>query len=170
MAEDWIEIGTLARRSGVAASALRYYEAQGLLTGARSAAGRRRYPRGVLRRVAFIRVAQSLGLSLTEIRAALATLPGERTPTQADWARLSRSWQPMLDARIAALTRLRDQLDSCIGCGCLSLRRCALYNPGDVASALGEGPRYMLGDKRPRPASGALSRRRELAKKPPRGG
>lgn len=167
MVEDWIEIGTLARRSGVAASALRYYEAQGLLTGARSARGRRRYSREVLRRVAFIRVAQSLGLSLTQIRAALAALPGERTPTQADWARLSRNWRPMLDARIAALMRLRDQLDSCIGCGCLSLRRCALYNSGDAASVLGEGPRYLLGDPPPRSAVGPLSQPKRSARKPP---
>jgi MerR family transcriptional regulator, redox-sensitive transcriptional activator SoxR len=151
--DEWIEIGPLARRSGVAASALRYYEDQGLLAGGRSASGRRRYPRAVLRRVAFIRVAQSLGLSLAEIRAALATLPGERTPTPADWQRLSRSWQPVLDARIAALTRLRDQLSACIGCGCLSMQRCALYNPGDVAGALGEGPRYLLGDAPPRPGT-----------------
>jgi MerR family transcriptional regulator, redox-sensitive transcriptional activator SoxR len=102
-----------------------------------------------LRRVAFIRVAQSLGLSLAQIRAALATLPDGRTPTQADWARLSGDWQPLLNARIAALTRLRDQLASCIGCGCLSIERCALYNPGDAAAAvLGEGPRYLLGDQR----------------------
>jgi MerR family transcriptional regulator, redox-sensitive transcriptional activator SoxR len=152
LADDWIEIGSLARRAGVAASALRFYEAQGLLAGGRSAAGRRRYPRAALRRVAFIRVAQSLGLSLAEIRTALATLPGERTPTQADWARLSRGWQPLLDARIAALTRLRDQLASCIGCGCLSMRRCALFNPADAAAALGSGPRYLLGDRPLAPA------------------
>lgn len=144
---DWIEIGTLARRAGVAASALRFYESQGLLTGSRTAGGRRRYPRAALRRVAFIRVAQSLGLSLADILAALATLPGERTPTQADWARLSRTWRPMLDARIAAMTRLRDQLDACIGCGCLSIKRCSLYNPGDTAATLGEGPRYLLEDR-----------------------
>ena len=137
---DWLEIGTLARRAGVAASALRFYEEQGLLAGSRSAGGRRRYPRAALRRVAFIRVAQSLGLSLAEIRAALATLPGERTPTQADWAKLSRSWQPLLDARIAALTRLRDQLASCIGCGCLSMKRCALHQPGRRSSAARQRP------------------------------
>ncbi len=147
MATTWIEIGELARRSGVAASALRFYETQGLLSGTRTAAGRRQYPRDMLRRVAFIRAAQAVGLSLDHIKAALATLPGARTPTQADWQRLSRGWQPLLDARIAALTRLRDQLSSCIGCGCLSLRRCALYNPGDVASARGSGPRYLLGDQ-----------------------
>lgn len=142
-----IEIGELARRSGVAASALRFYEAQGLLAGSRTASGRRQYPRETLRRVAFIRAAQAVGLSLVDIQAALAGLPGGRTPTQADWERLSRGWQPLLDARIAALTRLRDQLSSCIGCGCLSLRRCALYNPSDAAAHLGSGPRYLLGDR-----------------------
>lgn len=147
MALPPIEIGELARRAGVAASALRFYEAQGLLQGSRTAGGRRQYPREALRRVAFIRAAQAVGLRLDEIRAALATLPGARTPTQADWARLSRRWQPLLDERIAALTRLRDQLSSCIGCGCLSLRRCALYNPGDAAARLGAGPRYLLGDR-----------------------
>jgi MerR family redox-sensitive transcriptional activator SoxR len=148
MPDDWIDIGPFAQRAGVAASTLRYYEAQGLLAGGRSDSGRRRYPRATLRLVAFIRVAQSLGLSLAQIRAALATLPDGRTPTQADWARLSGDWQPLLDARIAALTRLRDQLASCIGCGCLSMERCALYNPGDAAAVLGEGPRYLLGDQR----------------------
>ena len=147
MAATPIEIGELARRAGVAASALRFYEAQGLLSGSRTAGGRRQYPREALRRVAFIRAAQAVGLSLDDIRSALATLPGARTPTQADWARLSRTWQPLLDERIAALTRLRDQLSSCIGCGCLSLRRCALYNPGDAAAKLGSGPRYLLGDR-----------------------
>lgn len=142
----WISIGDLSKRAGVAASALRFYQAQGLLEGGRSASGRRQFPREALRRVAFIRAAQAVGLSLDEIRSALATLPGARTPTQADWARLSRSWQPLLDARIAALTRLRDQLSSCIGCGCLSLRRCALYNPGDAAGRRGSGPRYLMGD------------------------
>jgi MerR family redox-sensitive transcriptional activator SoxR len=141
---DWIAIGPFARRAGVPASTLRYYEAEGLLHGGRSESGRRRYPRSTLRRVAFIRVAQSIGLTLDQIRAALATLPGERTPTPADWSRLSRNWRPLLDARIAALTQLRDQLDACIGCGCLSLKRCALYNPGDQAAASGSGARFML--------------------------
>ncbi|MBL8302058.1 MAG: redox-sensitive transcriptional activator SoxR [Ideonella sp.] len=147
MPTTWIPIGELARRAGVAASALRFYESQGLITSGRSSAGRRQYPREVLRRVAFIRAAQAVGLSLDDVRQALATLPGGRTPTQADWARLSRTWQPMLDERIVALTRLRDQLSSCIGCGCLSLRRCALYNPGDAAAGRGSGPRYLLGDR-----------------------
>lgn len=146
MDERWIPIGELARRAGVAASALRFYEAQGLITSRRSAGGRRHYSHGDLRRVAFVRAAQAVGLSLEAVAAALRGLPGGRTPTQADWTRLSRGWRPLLDARIAELTRLRDQLDSCIGCGCLSLKRCALYNPADGAAALGPGPRYLMGD------------------------
>jgi len=143
---DWIAIGAFARRAGVAASTLRFYETQGLLRSGRTDAGRRRYPRAALRRVAFIRVAQSVGLTLDQVSAALATLPDQRNPTRADWTRLSRQWRPLLDARIAALTRLRDQLDSCIGCGCLSLQRCALYNPADAAAAGGSGPRFLLLD------------------------
>lgn len=140
----WLTIGELALRAGLATSALRYYEAQGLIAGVRSAGGQRRYPREVLRRVAFVRAAQAVGLSLDRIREALATLPDGRTPTRADWTRLSRQWRPLLDERIAALTRLRDQLDGCIGCGCLSLRRCALYNPADRAAGLGDGARYLV--------------------------
>jgi MerR family redox-sensitive transcriptional activator SoxR len=147
MTDPLIPIGELARRAGIAASALRFYEAQGLLSSQRSEGGRRHYARSDLRRVAFIRAAQAVGLSLEQIAAALRSLPGGRTPTQADWTRLSRSWKPLLDAQIAALTRLRDQLDACIGCGCLSLRRCALYNPADGAAALGAGARYLLGDR-----------------------
>lgn len=139
-----ISIGEAARRVGVAASALRYYEAEGLLAAARSAGGRRYYPRSELRRIAFIRAAQSVGLSLDEVRGALASLPDNRTPTKEDWARLSRSWRSLLDARIAALTRLRDTLTSCIGCGCLSLKACALYNPDDRAAATGAGARYLI--------------------------
>ena len=149
MDDAWISIGELARRAGVAASALRFYEAQGLISGDRTASGRRQYPRHVLRRVAFIRVAQSLGLGLDDIRTALASLPGGRTPTKADWQQLGRRWQPLIDARIAALQRLRDQLDSCIGCGCLSLKACALYNPQDQAVAHGPGARYLLGNRPP---------------------
>ncbi len=110
----------------MAASALRFYEAEGLIRGGRSAGNQRRYPRETLRRVAFIRIAQGVGLSLEEIRAALATLPEQRTPTPSDLARLSRAWKPLIEARIASLTALRDQLDSCIGCGCLSLKSCKL--------------------------------------------
>jgi len=145
--DSWLAIGALAQRAGVAASALRFYEAEGLIRGGRSAGNQRRYPRETLRRVAFIRIAQSVGLSLEEIRTALATLPDQRTPTAADWARLSSGWKPLIEARIAALTGLRDQLDSCIGCGCLSLKRCKLYNPADAAARQGSGPRYLLGDR-----------------------
>ena len=147
MEDGHIGIGELARRAGVAASALRFYEERGLLAGRRSAGGQRQYPRHVLRRVAFIRAAQTVGLSLEDVAAALATLPQGRTPTAADWQKLARGWQPLLDARIAELQRLRDQLASCIGCGCLSLARCALYNPGDRAAARGPGARYLLGDR-----------------------
>lgn len=143
----WIPIGLLAQRAGVPASALRYYEDQGLIRGSRSAGNQRRYPKDVLRRVAFIRIAQSVGLSLEQVRDALATLPEQRTPTAADWARLSRQWQPLIQARIDALTRLRDQLGACIGCGCLSLKTCRLYNPDDAAARLGTGPRYLLGNR-----------------------
>lgn len=141
-----LAIGELAARSGIAPSALRFYESEGLIRAFRSDGGRRLYEREVLRRVAFIRVAQRIGLSLAEIRAALAALPDERTPTAKDWARLSRQWRPRLDEQIEMLVALRDQLASCIGCGCLSLRACALYNPDDGAAELGTGPRYLLGD------------------------
>jgi MerR family redox-sensitive transcriptional activator SoxR len=144
-------IGELAQRSGVATSALRHYESCGLIQSLRSDGNHRRYARSTLRRVAFVRAAQAVGLTLEEIGAALATLPDGRTPTAADWNRLARGWAPLLDARIAALTRLRDKLGGCIGCGCLSLQRCALYNPGDVAAARGAGPRWLIGDSPPDP-------------------
>jgi MerR family redox-sensitive transcriptional activator SoxR len=144
--ESLLTIGELSARSGLATSALRYYERSGLLSSVRTAGGQRRYVRATLRRVAFVRAAQQVGLSLEEIRAALATLPEARTPTKADWARLSRTWSRRLDDRIGELERLRDSLSSCIGCGCLSLRRCALYNPGDRAAQKGTGARYLLGD------------------------
>jgi len=153
--DSWLTIGALAQRAGVATSAVRFYEAQGLLRGSRSEGNQRRYAKETLRRVAFIRIAQGVGLSLDEVRAALATLPEQRTPTPADWARLSRAWKPLIEARIAALAALRDQLDSCIGCGCLSLKTCKLYNPADCAARLGSGPRYLLGDRPPRPKAGA---------------
>jgi MerR family transcriptional regulator, redox-sensitive transcriptional activator SoxR len=151
--DSWLSIGALAQRAGVATSAVRFYEAQGLLRCSRTEGNQRRYAKETLRRVAFIRIAQGVGLSLDEIRAALATLPEQRTPTPADWARLSRAWKPLIEARIAALAALRDQLDSCIGCGCLSLKTCKLYNPADSAARLGSGPRYLLGDRPPRPPS-----------------
>jgi MerR family redox-sensitive transcriptional activator SoxR len=144
---DLLAIGDVAARSGVAASALRFYEDAGLLSPAgRTDGNRRMYHRDALRRVAFIRSAQRVGLSLDEIRAALSTLPDQRTPTPADWTRLSSSWRSRLDEQIRLLESLRDDLDSCIGCGCLSLDRCALYNPGDVAGRLGSGARYLQGD------------------------
>jgi MerR family redox-sensitive transcriptional activator SoxR len=145
-ADDELSIGEVSDRTGVALSALRFYEAQGLISSTRSAGGQRRFPREVLRRIAFIRIAQQVGLSLDEIAAALAKLPGERTPTAADWARLSRAWRSALDDRIKLLELVRDDLTSCIGCGCLSLHTCRLYNPDDRARVLGQGPRYLLGD------------------------
>ena len=142
-ASDLMLIGEVAARSGFAASALRYYERQGLITSGRSSGGQRQFHRSVLRRLAFVRAAQSVGLSLEEVRDALATLPDSRTPTRADWARLSASWRARLDEQIAALEALRDGLTSCIGCGCLSLRRCALYNPGDRMAEAGPGARLL---------------------------
>ncbi|TXC66745.1 redox-sensitive transcriptional activator SoxR [Piscinibacter aquaticus] len=138
-----ISVGELAERAGVAVSALHYYEARGLIHAQRSAGNQRRYPRATLRRVAFIRAAQQLGIGLAEIGDALAALPEQRTPTKADWARLSARWRERLDARIAALQALRDRLDGCIGCGCLSLRACALYNPGDDCAKQGSGARRL---------------------------
>jgi MerR family transcriptional regulator, redox-sensitive transcriptional activator SoxR len=137
-------IGAMSERTGVAPSALRFYEAEGLIVAARSDGGQRRYNRDMVRRVSFIRVAQQVGLSLDEIRAALASLPESRTPTQKDWQRLSSSWRPRLDDRIAMLERLRDRLGGCIGCGCLSLGVCKLLNPDDRAGERGPGPRFVL--------------------------
>ncbi|GAB7004854.1 redox-sensitive transcriptional activator SoxR [Nocardioides sp. AN3] len=136
-AQDLLAMSEVARRSGFAASALRYYESQGLISAHRSPGGRRMFERSVLRRLAFIRAASNVGLSLEEIREELAGLPAERTPTKSDWRRISRHWRVRLDERIAALERLRDGLDSCIGCGCLSLKQCAISNPGDVAGISG---------------------------------
>jgi len=145
---DLLTIGEVAQRSGVASSALRFYEAEGLISAERTAGNQRRFRRSQLRRVALIRAAQTFGLSLEEIRAALATLPPDRTPTKEDWARLARNWRRGIDARIAALQRLRDEATSCIGCGCLSLRSCALLNAGDAAARRGPGARYLLGDEK----------------------
>jgi MerR family redox-sensitive transcriptional activator SoxR len=142
-------IGEVADRAGVATSALRFYEAHGLVSSERNESGHRRYHADVLRRVSFIRTAQRVGLSLDEIGDALDSLPNERTPTAQDWDRLARTWRPRIDDQIAVLTRLRDQLDECIGCGCLSLSTCGLWNPDDAAAALGTGPRYLLSDERP---------------------
>lgn len=140
-----LSIGAVAHRSGVAVSALRFYEEKGLISSARSEGGQRRYRRDVLRRIAFIQAAQRVGLRLEEIADALAELPNDHGPDAADWKRLSRSWRPVLDERIHLLERLRDQLDSCIGCGCLSLERCQLANPSDRAGKQGSGPRYLPG-------------------------
>lgn len=141
-----LTIGELSDRSGVAPSALRYYEAQGLLHSTRSDGGQRRYARDALRRVGFVRVAQQVGLSLDEIRDALSSLPDGRTPTERDWQRLSASWQPRIDQQIRMLERLRDRLTACIGCGCLSLKVCRIVNHDDVAASRGPGPRYVLDD------------------------
>ena len=155
---DLVTIGEIARRSGQASSALRFYETRGLVSSERSGGGRRLYRRHVLRRLAVIRVAQRMGLTLTEIAAVLNRLPADRAPTRAEWERLSRGWRHELDERIATLERLRDELTGCIGCGCLSLQRCRLYNPDDAASGLGSGPRYLLGDSSADVVAGAARR------------
>lgn len=153
-----LTIGEVAQRVGVATSALRFYEDEGLVRSIRNDGGHRRYAPDVVRRVSFIGAAQMVGLSLADIREALASLPERRTPTARDWARLARGWAPLLDERIAMLTRLRDQLDSCIGCGCLSLTSCGLWNPDDVAADAGTGARYLLSDERPLAVSTATRR------------
>jgi MerR family redox-sensitive transcriptional activator SoxR len=142
--DDELAIGAVAERSGMAPSAIRFYEDRGLIGSTRSD-GQRRFRRDVLRRLAFIQVAQRVGLSLDEIGDALATLPDDAAPTGPEWARLSSSWRPMLDERIRLMEALRDTLDGCIGCGCLSLDRCRLRNPGDRARNMGSGPRFLLG-------------------------
>lgn len=142
-----ITITELARRSGVAASALRYYESIGLITAERSAGNQRRYRRRVIRRVSVIRVARTMGVSLEAINEALSGLPEGRDPTPGDWEALSGRWRDELTERIRTLEKLRDELSTCIGCGCLSLDRCGLLNWGDVAAEKGDGPRYLLGDE-----------------------
>jgi MerR family transcriptional regulator, redox-sensitive transcriptional activator SoxR len=142
-----LTIGDVARRSGVAASALRFYEERGLIASERAGSGHRRFPRTALRRVAFIVFAQKIGLSLDEIGAELAKLPPDRAPTGRDWERLSAAWSARIDERITELQRLKAGLTECIGCGCLSLDRCKLANPLDRAARLGSGPRYWIGDK-----------------------
>ncbi|GAA3848285.1 redox-sensitive transcriptional activator SoxR [Streptomyces sedi] len=151
-----LTIGQLAERSGVATSALRFYETQGLISSRRTSGNQRRYHREMLRRVAFIRVSQNVGMPLQAIREALTRLPEERTPTPADWAEVSASWRADLDARIRQLVRLRDDLTECIGCGCLSLESCMLANPYDICAREGSGPRRLLEDGTPSDcASGA---------------
>lgn len=146
MAHDDLTIGDVARRAGVATSAVRFYESEGLIRSSRTGGGQRRFGRDVLRRLAFIRAAQRVGAGLDEIRTALAGLPEQRTPTPSDWSRLSQRWAERLDERIELLQQLRDDLSSCIGCGCLSFGACKLYNPDDVAAGLGDGPRYLFGN------------------------
>jgi MerR family transcriptional regulator, redox-sensitive transcriptional activator SoxR len=142
-----LTIGEVAKRSGVAASALRFYEQRGLIRSERAGSGHRRFPRAVLRRIAFIVFAQRIGLTLEEIGAELAKLPPDRAPTRRDWSRLSSGWSARIDERIAELERLKVGLTECIGCGCLSLDRCRLANPGDRVAAHGPGPRYWVGDR-----------------------
>lgn len=146
MAKDGLPIGELASRTGLAVSAIRYYEAQGLIRPWRNPGGQRRYQRADLRRLSFVMIAQQFGFTLPEIREMLDRLPGGRTPTPADWAAISAEFRDVLDARIETLQKLRDNLDGCIGCGCLSLPKCKLYNPEDRAAAKGHGPRYLMGD------------------------
>jgi MerR family redox-sensitive transcriptional activator SoxR len=148
---DLLTITEVSRRSGVASSALRFYEQRGLISSERAGSGHRRYRRPVLRRIAFIVFAQRIGLSLDEIARELDELPEDHAPTRRDWSRLSSRWTSRIDARIAELERLKAGLTECIGCGCLSLDRCQLANPGDRAARLGSGPRYWIGD---RPAAG----------------
>jgi MerR family redox-sensitive transcriptional activator SoxR len=142
-----LTIGEVARRAGLATSAIRFYEANGLITSERNAAGHRRFRADVLRRVSFVKVAQRVGLSLGEIHTALASLPESRTPNRRDWAKLARGWRPLIDERIALLEAMREKLDGCIGCGCLSLDTCEIYNLDDRAAVLGTGPRWLLGDR-----------------------
>jgi len=146
---EYLTIGELAARAGVATSALRYYEDRGLISSARTEGNQRRYQRSTLRTVSVIRAAQEVGLTLAEIEEALESLPDSRTPTKADWSRLARGWRSQLDARIHELIALRDELGDCIGCGCLSLKSCAIFNPADRAAIGGSGARYIIGDQRP---------------------
>jgi MerR family redox-sensitive transcriptional activator SoxR len=151
----FLTISELSARSGAAPSALRFYEGLGMISASRTAGNQRRYPRHMLRRVAFIRAGRQLGLELKEIQSSLALLPADRAPTRKEWGRAARTWQVRIDAKVAELQRLSRTLGSCIGCGCLSLRRCALYNPDDAAAALGEGARWLLGDESPAAARSA---------------
>lgn len=144
-------IGAVAERTGLAVSAIRFYEEQGLVQAERASSGHRRFRRSTIRRLSFVRICQKLGYSLDEIRAQLNVLPAGRTPTESDWAKMAEDFRTEIDERIAGLELLRDKLDGCIGCGCLSLERCAIWNAGDDAANLGSGPRWLLGDQ-PTPA------------------
>jgi MerR family redox-sensitive transcriptional activator SoxR len=147
MLEKTISIGLLASRTGIAVSAIRYYEAQGLVSPERNAGGQRRFLRSDIRRLSFVQIAQQFGFTIGQIREQFEALPNGRTPTKDDWTKISGSFREELDQKIETLTNLREKLDSCIGCGCLSLTNCALYNPDDRAGKKGAGPRYLMGDK-----------------------
>ena len=142
--DEQLSIGWVASRTGLAVSAIRFYEAQGLVSASRNAGGQRRFARSTIRRLSFILIAQQLGYQLHQIKEQLAALPRERTPTQKDWAKMSRAFRASLDERIATMERLRDKLDGCIGCGCLSLKNCTLYNPDDKAATTGAGPQFVM--------------------------
>jgi len=145
--EKWLSIGYLAERTGTTVSAIRFYADENLIPSIRTNSGHRQFARSVIRRVSFILIAQNLGYSLREIKESLSSLPNERTPTKRDWSRLSRKFSKELDQKIKTMKNLQKRLDGCIGCGCLSLKSCALYNPDDLALANGVGPRYLLGDR-----------------------
>ena len=146
-AQDVLTIGDLANRTGLSVSAIRFYEEKGLVASTRNAGGQRRFMRSDIRRLSFVLIAQQLGFTIERIRQQLQSLPLERTPTKSDWTKMGHGFRQELDTRIDLLMRLRDNLDNCIGCGCLSLRKCALYNPTDRAALKGQGPRYLMGDK-----------------------
>ncbi len=148
-AQDILLIGDMAARTGLSVSAIRFYEAKGLIAPIRSPGGQRRFRRADIRRLSFIRIAQKLGLSIDQIAGELGRLPSGRTPTAEDWSRISRSISAALDAQIQSLTEVRSRLDGCIGCGCLSLKKCALYNSDDRVAVTGSGPRYLLGEHPP---------------------
>lgn len=144
---EGLPIGKLAERTGLSVSAIRFYESRGLVTAARNAGGQRRFDKSDIRRLSFVMIAQKLGFTIDEIGQQLESLPRKRAPTKKDWTRMSRTFRVDLDERIEALINLRERLDGCIGCGCLSLKSCSIYNPGDRASSKGRGPRFLLGDK-----------------------
>ena len=146
-AAEGLSIGEIAARTGLAVSAIRYYEAEGLIAPWRNSGGQRRFQRSDIRRLSFVMAAQQFGFTLPQIKAELERLPRHRAPSRADWARIAQTFRVALDTRIAQMERLRDTLDGCIGCGCLSLEACALYNPADRAGARGTGPRYLMGDR-----------------------
>lgn len=152
MCKTGLSIGDLATRTGLSVSAIRFYETRGLVRAARSAGGQRRFEKADVRRLSFVLIAQKLGFSIRDIADQLASLPNGRAPTQRDWQRMSRQFRHHIDERIEGLTLLRDRLDGCIGCGCLSLKKCELYNPQDAAAAAGAGPRYLLGDAPAQPS------------------